>query len=418
MKTQISDTKREEIVSKLQQDIDAANAYYEETVEPKIIERYQIYNADKAFYAKMFPKLSKRCELVSTDVQDTIESTMPSLMKTFHGSTDVVTIQGADGTDADDARAEKMQELINYQLQLNHSFMVDYQWMKDALITNGGIVKVDWVREYKPTQQTVTLDAEAYAQYRPQADAAGIKVIAAQPVPGGFSVTIEKQEMSKNQPRIMNVLASEFRFSPDATNLADADFVAHRKIVTLDYLRKQQDSGMYEHVDELTEKATNPHYTTLDEQMNEIIGSIWTYDLKVGLPRLPEKGKNMDYKFPLTYRDPRLPGQGGEVPDVSLGSSAQKDIVDFAFKLVVMCYLDMLDWPMFLDELGASFDEEHRYRILTYIKQLVLSQQCSQVFYISHYASSHAAMSTADITVLDSSNVTVPRVINQNVIIK
>ena len=28
MKTQISDTKREEIVSKLQQDIDAANAYY------------------------------------------------------------------------------------------------------------------------------------------------------------------------------------------------------------------------------------------------------------------------------------------------------------------------------------------------------------------------------------------------------
>ena len=271
MKTQISDTKREEIVSKLQQDIDAANAYYEETVEPKIIERYQIYNADKAFYAKMFPKLSKRCELVSTDVQDTIESTMPSLMKTFHGSTDVVTIQGADGTDADDARAEKMQELINYQLQLNHSFMVDYQWMKDALITNGGIVKVDWVREYKPTQQTITLDADAYAQYRPQADAAGIKVIAAQPVPGGFSVTIEKQEMSKNQPRIMNVLASEFRFSPDATALADADFVAHRKIVTLDYLRKQQESGMYSHVDELTEKGTNPHYTTLDEQNNENI---------------------------------------------------------------------------------------------------------------------------------------------------
>ena len=156
----------------------------------------------------------------------------------------------------------------------------------------------------------------------------------------------------------------------------------------------------------------------VQSQMNEIIGSIWTYDLKVGLPRLPEKGKNMDYKFPLTYRDPRLPGQGGEVPDVSMGSSAQKDIVDFAFKLVVMCYMDLLDWPMWLDELGASFDEEHRYRILTYIKQLVLSQQCSQVFYISHYASSHAAMSTADITVLDSSNVTVPRVINQNVIIK
>jgi len=271
MKTQISDTKREEIVSKLQQDIDAANAYYEETVEPKIIERYQIYNADKSFYAKMFPKLSKRCELVSTDVQDTIESTMPSMMKTFFGSTDVVTIQGEDGTDQDDSRAEKMQELINYQLEKNKFFTTFYQWAKDALITNAGIIKVDWDREYKPTQQTIMLDADAYAQYRPQAEQAGIKVLDVQPTMGGLQVTIEQQKMSKNQPRIMNVLASEFRFSPDANTLDDADFVAHRKIVSLDYLRKQQESGMYSHVEELTERSTDPHYTTLDEQINDDI---------------------------------------------------------------------------------------------------------------------------------------------------
>jgi hypothetical protein len=271
MKTQISDTKRDEIVSKLQQDIDAANAYYEETVEPKIIERYQIYNADKSFYAKMFPKLSKRCELVSTDVQDTIESTMPSMMKTFFGSTDVVTIQGADGTDQDDSRAEKMQELINYQLEKNKFFMTFYQWAKDALITNAGIIKVDWDREYKPTQQTIMLDAAAYAQYRPQAEQAGIKVLDVQPTMGGLQVTIEQQKMSKNQPRIMNVLASEFRFSPDANTLDDADFVAHRKIVSLDYLRKQQESGLYSHVEDLTERSADPHYTTLDEQINDDI---------------------------------------------------------------------------------------------------------------------------------------------------
>ena len=63
--TRISDAKREEIVSKLKQDIDAANAYYEERIEPKIIERYDIYRADKDFYRKMFPKLSKRCEITS-----------------------------------------------------------------------------------------------------------------------------------------------------------------------------------------------------------------------------------------------------------------------------------------------------------------------------------------------------------------
>ena len=272
MKTQnISDAKRQEIVSKLQMDIDAANAYYEKEIEPKIMERYAIYRAEPGFYKKMFPDLSKRSSITSTDVQDTIESTMPSMMKTFFGSTDVVTIQGADGTDQDNDRAEKMQELINYELDKNKFFMTFYQWAKDALITNAGIIKVDWDREYKPVQDTLEMGVDAYEQYRPQAEAMGIKVLSATPAMGGFSVTIERQEISKNQPRIMNLMASEFRFSPDALSLNDADFVAHRKIVTLDYLRKQQASGMYSHVDELTEKGQAPEYTALDTQNNEDI---------------------------------------------------------------------------------------------------------------------------------------------------
>lgn len=269
--TKISEAKHDEIVNKLQMDIDAANAYYKKEIEPKIMERYAIYKADPSFYKKMFPDLSKRSSITSTDVQDTIESTMPSMMKTFFGSTDVVTIQGADGTDQDNDRAEKMQELINYELDKNKFFMTFYQWAKDALITNAGIIKVDWDREYKPVQQTVMMDTDAYAQYRPQADAMKIKVLAAQPVPGGYSVTIEQQQISKNQPRIMNLMASEFRFSPDALSLNDADFVAHRKIVTLDYLRKQQSNGLYEHVEELTEKGKAPAYTSLDTQNNQDI---------------------------------------------------------------------------------------------------------------------------------------------------
>ena len=140
----LSDSQKELIVSKLQQDIDAANRYYQDVIEPKIIERYDIYKASVDYYAKKFPKLSKRSDVVSTDVADTIESTMPAMMKTFHGSTDVVVIQGADGGQQDDDRAGKMQDLINYQLEKNGFFMIDYQWIKDALITNLGIIKVEW----------------------------------------------------------------------------------------------------------------------------------------------------------------------------------------------------------------------------------------------------------------------------------
>lgn len=269
-KIKLSDTQKELIISKLQQDIDAANRYYEDEIEPKVIERYDIYHAKPEYYKKKFPKLSKRSDMVSTDVADTIESTMPALMKTFHGSTDVVTIQGADGGQNDDDRAEKMQELINYQLEKNKFFMIDYQWQKDSLITNLGIIKVDWDRQYKVMQQQIALSPDAYEEFAADKE---IKVLSVEPdlATGSFLVMFEGPHLSVNQPRIMNVLASEFRFSPDATNLADADFVAHRKIVNIDYLRKQQQSGLYDNVEELALKADDPKYTILDQKNNDNI---------------------------------------------------------------------------------------------------------------------------------------------------
>lgn len=269
----ISDSKREMIVHKLQQDIDAANRYYQDEIEPKVIERYDIYHAKPEFYKKKFPKLSERSDVVSTDVADTIESTMPAMMKTFFGSTDVVTIQGADGSEGDDDRAEKMQELINFQLEKNKFFMTFYQWCKDALITNLGIIKTDWDREYKVMQQTIALSPDAYEEFAQDSE---IKIVNVEPDPstGSFLVLFEGPMLIKNQPRIMNVMASEFRFSPDATNLNDADFVAHRKIVNIDYLRKQEANGLYDNVETLAEKAQPPNYMTLDEKNNDSVNEV------------------------------------------------------------------------------------------------------------------------------------------------
>ena len=266
----LSDTKKELIISKLQQDIDAANRYYQETIEPDVIERYDIYHAQPEYYRKKFPKLSKVSDLVSTDVADTIESTMPSIQKIFFGSTDVVSIQGADGSDADDSKANTMQELINYQLTKNKFFTIFYQCAKDALITNLGIIKVDWDREYKDQQQTIQIGPDELQAFQAEKD---IQIDSIEPdlMTGSFFVTFTSQVVSKNQPRVRNVLASEFRFSPDAINLADADFVAHRKIVNIDYLRKRAKEGMYSDVETLAQKAKDPEYTMLDEHNNDNI---------------------------------------------------------------------------------------------------------------------------------------------------
>ena len=58
-----------------------------------------------------------------------------------------------------------MQELINFQLEKNKFFMKFYQWAKDALITNLGIIKVDWDREYKVMQQQIALSPDAYQEF-------------------------------------------------------------------------------------------------------------------------------------------------------------------------------------------------------------------------------------------------------------
>lgn len=269
-----SEAKRAAILSRLQMDIDAADDYYTKTIEPLVTERYEIYGADKDYYRRKYPKLSKRCDIVSTDVQDTIESTMPALMKTFFGSTDVVTVQGMDGTPDDEQRAEKMQALINYQLERQHFFMTFYQWAKDALITNLGIIKIDWERTYKETQERVTVLPEVYEQFVQQAAASGVQILNAEyDQNGGVIVDYVTKAIDKNQPRIMNILASEFRYSPEATSLDNADYVAHRKIVSIDYLRKQAESGLYEPeaVEEVAAKQTTPEYTNLDKENNDSI---------------------------------------------------------------------------------------------------------------------------------------------------
>lgn len=146
-------------------------------------------------------------------------------------------------------------------------------------------------------------------------------------------------------------------------------------------------------------------------QMNEIISQIWTYDLEI-LPCGLESNE-LDYKFPLQVRS-----ANNIVQDIGKGSTAQVEVVNFAFKLVVMLYLNMANYPLYLDEIGHSFDEQHRANIMNYIKLLIESKRHSQLFMISHYAPQYGAMTQAEICVLDSSNISMPFIHNKHVIMR
>ena len=255
------------VVRYVQNDIQRAEAYQASIVEPAVRERYEIYYADKEYYRHKFPILSKTSDLVSTDVADTIEWALPSLMKVFTGSDEVITIAGV--TEEDDTKAETMQELLVYQLQRqNNFFTVLYNWMKDSLIVGMGIIKCYWERTEGYTTETTILNNEAL-QALTQTGVT-IEDIQGPDQFGDFSVTYQLPYYRKNAPKLENILVSEFLYSPDAKSLEEANFVAHKRKVTMSYLREREAQGVYANIDDI---RVNGNYNGMNvDQVEQVIG--------------------------------------------------------------------------------------------------------------------------------------------------
>lgn len=91
-------------------------------------------------------EMEGRSQVVMSDVFNTIESILPSLMRIFTGSVDVVQVSGQG--EGDDDKAKLMGELLNYQSRkCFNSFIVFYDWFKDALMYKMGAVKYYWEKK-------------------------------------------------------------------------------------------------------------------------------------------------------------------------------------------------------------------------------------------------------------------------------
>ena len=140
--------------------------------------------------------------------------------------------------------------------------------------------------------------------------------------------------------------------------------------------------------------------------MNTILDKIWAYHLNVR-PCGIENG-DLNYYFPLEVKE--------EVAsDVSCGSKAQCEVVDFVFVLTLALLVDSDCIPLILDELGAHFDETHRQVVMQFVRDYVDAGKASLAFLVSHYAANHSAFTSAEIMVFDSNNICVPRSFNKHV---
>lgn len=139
-------------------------------------------------------------------------------------------------------------------------------------------------------------------------------------------------------------------------------------------------------------------------EMNNIIKQIWSYPLSIKLPDFEPGMAELNYKFPMMI------GHGEEniIPDVSMGSTGIKEVVDLAFKLTAMKVSGIGNYPLFLDEFGASFDEKHRAQAAHVIKSIMEQKSHKQLFMVSHYVDSYGSLVNADVIVLNPDNIALP----------
>lgn len=151
--------------------------------------------------------------------------------------------------------------------------------------------------------------------------------------------------------------------------------------------------------------------STID-QINSVIDFIWATDLSVD-PCKPT-GEELTYLFPLRVNGKVIDGNNADVSD---GSSAQRDVVNFAFRVVAARNLLSTPAPLYLDEFGRTFDQQHLNNAMIWLRSLVDAGVFTQLFFITHQTSTVDQFSDGEYLVLDPTNVTPPPTANQHAII-
>ena len=198
-----------------------------------------------------------RSQVVSYDVQDTIEAALPQLLKVFVAGDKVVQFDPKGPEDQD--AAEQETDYINHVvMEKNNGFKIFYVWFKDALLSKNGYVKVfseeeEETEEYDykgltdgqlqmlaSDENTEVLEHTAYPD-----PSINMDVIYQQASMNGVDPATIVQPMlhdvklkvteKKTEIVIENVAPENMMVSVDTTgpNLEDARFVQHREVMQL-----------------------------------------------------------------------------------------------------------------------------------------------------------------------------------------
>lgn len=174
-------------------------------------------------------------QVVTRDVQETVDWIMPSLMKVFTGGNQVVKYQPQ--TEEDIEQAEQETEYVNYLFtRKNDGFKIMHDWFQDALLMKTGIVKVYVEEDIAPKFDMYDgLDEDMVAEILSEPN---VEALARTENPDGTFALKTRTDHPKRHIRAMAINPENFLIDRSATCIQDAIFCAHREEKTVSWLRE------------------------------------------------------------------------------------------------------------------------------------------------------------------------------------
>jgi hypothetical protein len=138
----------DELASRLESEIQASTGHMNSELSNQREDAMKYYLGEK-----FGNEIDGRSEIVTTDVRDTIEYIMPSLMRIFTTHNNVAQFEPQGPEDIE--MAQQATDYCNYVFnKQNNGFKVLYDVFKDALITKTGIIKHYWEEKIESSVET------------------------------------------------------------------------------------------------------------------------------------------------------------------------------------------------------------------------------------------------------------------------
>jgi hypothetical protein len=220
-----------------------------------------------------------RSQVVAMEVRDTVSAMLPSLMKVFFSSENVVEYVPRGPEDV--ASTQQATDYANYIFSNdNNGFMTTYALFKDSLVRKCGIAKYWW-------DETEEVKIDDYSGLDDQTvqvlmeEGAEVKIVVSYPDPSIPVDMTQADPMTGNLPpqpmlhdvqikrtikdgriRIMAVPPEELVLDRRARSFEDAGIIAHRQMATVDDLL-----GMGYELDEIEENISSTDLDSNDEYL-------------------------------------------------------------------------------------------------------------------------------------------------------